>query len=236
MNHYLLHLCGILKNKKERIASCVLIWLKDDGNLTSHINMMITKLIMHIYAMINFVKLKTNDIVVGKRCLILGPVRIFKEKKSTAVIGDNFTFTSGMSINPLSRNIRGLIYLNKGAKLSIGDNVGISSASIWVHSSVKIGNNVKIGSDCLIVDSDCHSLNYILRRSASMDASNKIDVPIVIEDDVLIGARCIILKGCTIGAHSIIGAGSVVTKDVPSNVIASGNPCRVIKELKFNNA
>ena len=56
--------------------------------------------------------------------------------------------------------------------------------------------------------------------------------PIVIEDDVWVGAHSIILKGVTIGARSIIGAGSVVTKNIPPDCVAAGNPCRVIKSLK----
>ena len=56
--------------------------------------------------------------------------------------------------------------------------------------------------------------------------------PIVIEDDVWVGAHSIILKGVTIGARSIIGAGSVVTKSIPADCVAAGNPCRVIKNLK----
>ena len=54
---------------------------------------------------------------------------------------------------------------------------------------------------------------------------------VIIEDNVLIGKRCIILKGVTIGARSIIGSGSVVTKSIPADCIAAGNPCKVIKQL-----
>ena len=61
-----------------------------------------------------------------------------------------------------------------------------------------------------------------------------LSAPIVIEDDVWIGARSIILKGVHIGARSIIAAGSVVTKDIPSDVIAGGNPCKVIREINQN--
>ena len=56
-------------------------------------------------------------------------------------------------------------------------------------------------------------------------------VPIVIEDDVLIGTRCIILKGVTIGARSIIGSGSVVVKSIPADCIAAGNPCKIIRYI-----
>lgn len=54
--------------------------------------------------------------------------------------------------------------------------------------------------------------------------------PIVIEDDVLIGTGSYILKGVHIGARTVIGAGSVVTKDIPADCIAAGNPCKVIKQ------
>ena len=53
----------------------------------------------------------------------------------------------------------------------------------------------------------------------------------MIEDDVLIGTRCIILKGVTIGARSVIGSGSVVTKSIPPDCIAAGNPCKVVKSI-----
>lgn len=59
-----------------------------------------------------------------------------------------------------------------------------------------------------------------------------MSAPIVVEDDVWVGAHSIILKGVTIGARSIIGAGSVVTKSIPADCVAAGNPCRVIKNLK----
>ena len=60
---------------------------------------------------------------------------------------------------------------------------------------------------------------------------NRIDKEIVIEDDVLIGMNSIILKGVHIGARSVIGAGSVVTKDIPADCIAAGNPAHVIKMI-----
>lgn len=67
----------------------------------------------------------------------------------------------------------------------------------------------------------------------SVDMVTAASAPIVIEDNVLVGARCIILKGVTIGARSIIGSGSIVTKDIPSDCIAAGNPCKVIKSIVY---
>ena len=144
-------------------------------------------------------------------------------------IGDNFYFSSGDAVNPISSNLQGAIYLENGASLKIGNNVGMSSTRLWIHESARIGNNVKIGGCVLITDTDAHPMDYMVRRSSNEGTKS---APVVIEDDVWVGAHCIILKGVTIGARSIIGAGSVVTKSIPADCVAAGNPCRVIKNLK----
>ena len=152
-------------------------------------------------------------------------------------IGDDFLFTSGAGINPLCRNIRGAICATRrDARIEIGDRVGMSSACIMALDEIKIGNDVNIGGDCLITDSDSHPHDYIQRRRDPVKRTSKDDAkipakPIYIDDDVWIGARCIILKGVHIGARSIIGAGSVVVNDIPADSIAAGNPCKVIKSL-----
>ena len=88
---------------------------------------------------------------------------------------------------------------------------------------------VKLGADVVLLDNDSHSLDYMKRRNPKTD--KVASAPIEIEDDVLIGARTVVLKGVKIGARTIIGAGSVVTKDIPEDCIAAGNPCRVIKKV-----
>lgn len=80
-------------------------------------------------------------------------------------------------------------------------------------------------------DTDFHSLDYTLRRSHTLDMKGKKMAKVTVEHDVFIGAGCIILKGVTIGACSIIGAGSVVTKDIPANQIWAGNPAKFIRNL-----
>lgn len=158
------------------------------------------------------------------------------------VIGDDFRFSSGDSINPICRNIRGEIYLDStNAKIMIGDRVGMSSTCLRAKTAITIGNDVNIGGDCLIMDSDTHPIDYIKRRKnyvcAKPDLLDKEkaelnpSAPIVIEDDVWIGARCQILKGVTIGARSVIAAGSVVTKNIPADVLAGGVPCKVIRMI-----
>lgn len=117
-----------------------------------------------------------------------------------------------------------------GSRLIIGDNVGISGSSICARKSVTIGNNVLIGSGCLITDSDAHPINWLDRREGRNGSTQC--APVEIGDDVFIGARSIILKGVTIGDRAVIGAGSVVTKDVPADALVAGNPARVIRLLK----
>ena len=98
---------------------------------------------------------------------------------------------------------------------------------------------MNIGGDCIIMDSDAHNLHWRVRDSGEMfapmvhvmDNHTAKCAPIVIKDHVLIGAKSIILKGVTIGEGSVIGAGSVVVKDIPENSIAVGNPCKVIKRI-----
>ncbi len=88
----------------------------------------------------------------------------------------------------------------------------------------------------MIMDTDAHQIDYLARRRGRSDKSSIIkSAPISIEDDVWIGANSIILKGVTIGARSIIGAGSVVTKSIPADCIAAGNPCKIIRQIGTDN-
>ena len=196
---------------------------------------LLRSVISNIYITYNRLRLTVMGIKFGKNCNIIGNLDIFREGKGDIVIGDDFNFSSGRFVNPISRNIKGCIHLNDKAHIIIGANVGISSACIWAHNSITIGNNVKIGSDCIIVDSDCHSIDYVLRQNVKTDIENKCNIPIVISDDVLIGARCILLKGSSVGARSVIGAGSIVTNSIPADCIAAGNPCKFIKHINFKN-
>lgn len=174
----------------------------------------------------------------GKNLRVFDRFYLTMHPGASLTIGDNFTFSSGDGINPLCRNLRGKIYIENKASVVIGDNVGISSACLWAKERITIGNDVKIGGNCILMDSDNHSLDYRIRKSFQKDEYGKwIDhaaakkAPINIEDDVFIGANSIILKGVTVGARSIIAAGSIVTKSIPTDCIAGGNPCKVIRHI-----
>lgn len=148
----------------------------------------------------------------------------------TFSIGKNFAMNNGIKGNPIGCYERCTFFVDRGAVLTIGDNVGMSQAALICHKSIFIGNNVKIGGGVCIYDTDFHSLDPVIRRS-SEDLKNRAEKPVVIGNDVFIGAKSIILKGVTIGENSVIGAGSVVTKSVPANQIWAGNPAKFIKNI-----
>ncbi len=177
----------------------------------------------------NRIKLRTTGAKLGKHCVIFNRLYYFLHPKGKLKIGNNCIISSGSNFNQLSRNLKGSIYVGENATLLIGDNVGISSSCLWVTESVIIGNHVTIGADTLILDTDAHPLDWRDRRKNGPRNSK----PIVIEDDVFIGTRSIILKGVTIGARSVIGAGSVVAKSIPPDCVVAGNPCEIIRRVNL---
>lgn len=186
-----------------------------------------TALRIKFYPSINRMILRTYGAVLGKNIQIPGKVH-WLIRGSKVRVGDNLYFSSGDAVNPIGSNLQGAIYVESGASLTIGNDVGMSSTRMWIHESVTIGDNVKIGACVLITDTDAHPLDYLARRTSNEGTKS---APIEIEDDVWVGAHSIILKGVTIGARSIIGAGSVVTRSIPADCVAAGNPCKVIKTI-----
>lgn len=113
----------------------------------------------------------------------------------------------------------------QNAVVEIGDKTYINHDSdIRSRERITIGNNVSIAYNVLIQDSDYHA------TYDDNGNSKPQTLPIVIGDNVWIGANAIILKGVNIGESSVVGAGSVVTKDVPPYSLVVGNPARIIKQ------
>jgi acetyltransferase-like isoleucine patch superfamily enzyme len=188
------------------------------------------RLIIKIYWIYNKYKFILAGAKIGKYFRISGHLKLLIGNNSKLIIQDYFTVTSGNFYNPLSRNIKSCIIVEDNATLRIGQNVGISSSCIWIHDFLFIGDNVKIGADTIILDSNAHSLDFNNRRNNQSDALDTRNSGIEIGDDVLVGTRCIILKGVKIGSRSIIGAGSIVTKNIPPDCIAAGNPCKPLNK------
>jgi acetyltransferase-like isoleucine patch superfamily enzyme len=114
--------------------------------------------------------------------------------------------------------------------LELGDHTNLGpGVVISVCRSVKIGSWVRVGSGAFIADNPGHPLQAGRRRHEAVTREQVR--PVVIEDDVWVGTRATILPGVRVGARSVIGAGAVVTRDVPADVVVAGNPARVVRSL-----
>ncbi|MBO4433890.1 MAG: sugar O-acetyltransferase [Bacteroidales bacterium] len=117
-------------------------------------------------------------------------------------------------------------YCDYGKQISVGRHFFANfNFTVLDEAKVTIGDNCFIGPNVSIYTA-CHSTDPVERNQRKEWAE-----PVTIGDNVWIGGGAIILPGVTIGKNTTIGAGSVVTKDIPDNVVAAGNPCRVIRKL-----
>jgi acetyltransferase-like isoleucine patch superfamily enzyme len=152
---------------------------------------------------------------------------------SKIIIGNNVVLCSNAKDTALGTNHPIILRtLKEDAILSIGDDTGISGATICSASSIKIGKGCLLGANVSIIDTDFHPIKSLNRR---YDTKNILSLPIDIDDNVFIGYNSIVLKGVSIGKNSVIGANSIVVNNIPANCIAVGNPAKVIKGLKFEN-
>jgi len=117
-------------------------------------------------------------------------------------------------------------------QLIIGDNVGIGwRTSISVGKTITIGNNVRIAGDCYLAGYPGHPVNARLRALGKPDEDTQVG-DINLEDDVWLATGVKVMPGVTIGRGTIVAAGSVVTKDLPSFVLAAGVPARIVKSIE----
>ena len=120
-------------------------------------------------------------------------------------------------------------FCDYGYNIEIGENFYANMNCIILdEAKVVFGNNVFIAPGCGFYTAE-HPLD-VEQRNKGLEYAK----PITIGNNVWIGAQCIILPGVTVGDNSVIGAGSVVTRDIPANVVAAGNPCRVLKNIEQN--
>ena len=154
---------------------------------------------------------------------------LFIRGKGKIIIGDSVTINSCRESNPIGGDTRTVFYAKEGSKIKIGNRVGISNSAIVSMQEIIIEDDVLIGGSCKIYDHDFHSIVYE-ERTAEIDHGIK-SAPICIKKGAFIGGHSIILKGVTIGEKSIIGAGSIVVRDVPDGEIWAGNPAKFMKKL-----
>ena len=159
---------------------------------------------------------------------VAGFLKLEVTRRGILSIGKNVHINSG-NHNLIGRQQKTILWVE--GELCIGDGVGLSATAIICNYKITIGNNVTIGGNTVIYDTDFHNLDPIFRRNKLIDKQSAFKKAVIIEDDVFIGAHSTILKGVTIGQNSIIGACSVVTKNVPPNEIWAGNPAKFINRV-----
>jgi len=149
---------------------------------------------------------------------------IFKGE-GQVVIGKGCVLISSQLGNPIGLFRPCIIEsIYPSSKIEIGHGFSASGVCIVAETAVRIGDNVGVGANATIIDTDFHSIGMGLERDDQRPKSK----PIKIEDGVWIGMNAVILKGVTLHRGAVVGANAVVTKDVPAGAIAVGNPARII--------
>ena len=169
-----------------------------------------------------------NGVSYGKGLRVRGLMQVLVTRRGTVNIGRSLHVNSGDNYNVIGRQQKCIFWVE--GTLTIKDNVGISASAIICNHQITIGNNVVIGGNIVIYDTDFHSLDASQRNEPGQDRVNARWAPVTIGDNVFIGAHSTILKGVTIGNNAIVGACSVVSKSIPENEIWAGNPAVFIKK------
>ena len=185
---------------------------------------------MNFYLIWNKFILYYKKVSIGKNVTINGKIYCHGNK-GKIYIGDNCIINSSeKSNNTAGGNHTHLVACGNGS-ITIGNNVGMSQVNIVSYNKIVIEDNVLLGACVKIWDTDFHSLDYKqrLREESAENAENR---PIYIGEGSFIGACSIILKGVRIGKHCVIGAGSVVTKNIPDDEVWAGNPIKFIRKLE----
>ncbi|MGJ5642344.1 acyltransferase [Formosa sp. S-31] len=177
---------------------------------------------LFIFSPITSISLWLNGVKSGSNNKFIGIPCVKRTPNSEIVIGSENEFLSSPTSNLIGINRKCILSTqSEQAIIKIGDNCGFSGTVIGAFSTITLGDFVRCGANTLITDSDWHTDDPRVSESQ----------PVVIKNNVWLGVNAVVLKGVTIGENTIIGANSVVVKSIPANVIAAGNPCKVIKQI-----
>jgi len=167
------------------------------------------------------------NVTVSSGLRVSGILNLSIYPDSNVKIGTQCRINSGFSENPVGGALRMGIWVGPNAQLTIGNNVGMSNSTLVCMQQVTIGDDVFIGGDCKIYDTDFHAVPVAARLQNAPPRT----APVHISSKTFIGGHSIILKGITIGEGAVIGAGSVVTKDIPPYQIWAGNPAKYVADV-----
>lgn len=183
------------------------------------------------YRLVNTPNLMKCGVKVGKNVHFRGKV-FFKNVrggKGSIAIGDNVNINSSLAADPIGGDTRTILYTRNKGRIVIEEGAGISNATLVSDARITVGAHSNLGGGVKVYDTDFHSLDSEVRLNGDTDIKSK---PVVIGKRVFVGGHSIILKGVSIGDDAVIGAGSVVAKNVPSGEIWAGNPAKFIRKVK----
>ena len=183
--------------------------------------------------------MRLTHVQYGKNLTLKGVPVIFNKSGATLTLGDNVTIKSSFLSNLVGLYSRTIIVTRApGAVISIGNNVGISGATIYARKGISIGDKTCVGGNVKILDNDFHPIDVedrirLLNDVHGGDASELIpSKEIVIGKNCFIGCNAIILKGTVLGDGCVVGAGAVVSGKFDDNCVIAGNPAKVIRRLE----
>lgn len=171
---------------------------------------------------ISAIRIAMKGCKLGHGVILNGLPYIRRKGDGRIILGDGVTVNASRWANWLGTPGAMILSVEDGAILELKSGAGVSASQIIANIGIEIGENSMVGAGCLICDSDMHEVPLGSGKTVAM-------APIKIGKGVFIGARCIILKGVTIGDRAVIGAGSVVSKDIPADTIAAGNPACIVR-------
>jgi acetyltransferase-like isoleucine patch superfamily enzyme len=176
-------------------------------------------------------RLRAMGVELGQDVRFYGMPIVRMAKGSRILIGDRVVLCSDSRFTDLGVNHPVILRtLREDAKIVIGNDSGISGGSVCAAVSIELGKECLIGANVTIIDTDFHAIKPEGRRF-NRNQHEIGSSAVRIEDNVFIGTGAMVLKGVIIGMNSVVGACSVVVKDVPSNAILSGNSARLIRVL-----
>lgn len=183
--------------------------------------------------------MKATEVEFGKNLLLKGVPVIFNKKGAKLTIGNDCVIKSSYLSNLVGLYSRTIIVTRAPhAEINIGNNVGISGATIYARKKISIGDNTCIGGNCKILDNDFHPIewetrNRLLKDEHGGDAAELIPTKeIIIGKNCFIGCNSILLKGTVLGDGCVVGAGAVVCGEFEDGCVIAGNPARVIRKIE----
>lgn len=165
----------------------------------------------------------------GRGWRIFGRPIIQKHRGSKIQLGDGLFLRSWSRSNPLAPDHPVVLSTrSSSAVIDVGRDCGFTGTTLVAETRIEVGDRVQVGANAGIVDTDFHPLSPQV-RGRDFNAGNA--APIEIQDDAFLGMGSLVLKGVTVGEEAVVGAGSVVARDVPPRTVVAGNPAEVVREL-----